>query len=117
MVLGISPDNLLYSACKTIILSKFPISEGIEPSKLLWDRSKPSERVEMLNTSLAIWPVKLLLARLSDDKLVRFPTMLGMLPLKAFDLRFSIFSAVRFPNVSGISPPSLFFATERICRF
>ncbi|KAJ1275896.1 hypothetical protein BS78_05G171200 [Paspalum vaginatum] len=117
MVVGISPDNLLDSARNTIILFKYPISKGIEPSKLLLDRSKPSEREEMLNISLGIRPVKPLMARLNENKFLRLPIMLGMLPVKAFDLRSNTFSAVRFPNVNGICPPNLLFSAERICRF
>ena len=79
-----SPESLFDSAWNDTKLFRFPISSGIDPSKLLWDRLRNLESVEMVNNPLGIGPLKLLLERSSSSNLVRFPSVLGNLPLKAF---------------------------------
>ena len=62
---GISPDNRLLERLSEFRLIKPPISNGMSPVSLLLDKSKPTESVDIENSSRGMPPYKLLKERLS----------------------------------------------------
>ena len=62
---GISPDNRLLERLSEFRLINPPISNGMSPVSLLLDKSKPTESVDIENSSRGMPPYKLLEERLS----------------------------------------------------
>ena len=62
---GISPDNWLLEIFNAPRFTRLPISSGISPESLLWDKSKPSARLERVKSSFGKLLSKLLQERFS----------------------------------------------------
>ena len=89
---GISPYSLLLETSSMSRLISCPISGGIIPVRLFFDKSNPKESEEMLRISLGMDPSRLLTDRFNIINLWHCPRLAGMFPDNKLSSRESWFN-------------------------